>query len=298
MLTRQANEIFGDGWPDPIRDRIVPVDVTPVDRWMRQTGYSDYYIDEMGAVRPPWPLTWVEWVPPDRNEGVERFGAIVFSQMEWGTEPMGGAAETIAKYHDAPDLETILECVPTISHYYLETTAEEILFLGMNMRPINEAGHVPTERSAFQASDEFLAKSGHDLTEAEMERVIQNTLSMFKCMWFAFALSHCKNVDVGEDSVHPDVQKKRRKTGKNPGMTFKTLEIEPFRKQVRTESSEGESDVERAFHICRGHFKEYTEDAPLFGKHTGKFWVPQHTRGSKDAGEVKKDYRVNEPNNQ
>ena len=124
MLTRQAEEIFGDGWPDPMRDQVVPVDVTPVDRWMRQTGYSDYYLDEMGAVRPPWPLTWVEWVPTSANPGVERYGAIVFSNLEWVEGPVEGADEGIASRHDAPDLEVIRDCTPTLAHYFLETTAE------------------------------------------------------------------------------------------------------------------------------------------------------------------------------
>jgi hypothetical protein len=45
-------------------------------------------------------------------------------------------------------------------------------------------------------------------------------------------------------------------------------------------------------HICRGHFKTFTEEARLFGKYTGTYWWPAHVRGSVDEGVVEKDYRV------
>lgn len=43
-------------------------------------------------------------------------------------------------------------------------------------------------------------------------------------------------------------------------------------------------------HMVRGHFAEYTEDKPLFGKYAGRFWIPSHVRGVGDA--EPKDYVV------
>lgn len=51
----------------------------------------------------------------------------------------------------------------------------------------------------------------------------------------------------------------------------------------------------RRLHICRGHFATYTEAAPLFGKVTGRFWVPAHVRGTSDRSAILKDYRVEAP---
>lgn len=45
-------------------------------------------------------------------------------------------------------------------------------------------------------------------------------------------------------------------------------------------------------HICRGHFKTYTEEKPLFGSITGTYWWANQVRGSKERGEVKKRYQV------
>lgn len=36
-------------------------------------------------------------------------------------------------------------------------------------------------------------------------------------------------------------------------------------------------------HMVRGHFAEYTEERPLFGKYSGRFWIPAHVRGVGDA---------------
>lgn len=45
-------------------------------------------------------------------------------------------------------------------------------------------------------------------------------------------------------------------------------------------------------HRIRGHFKIYTEAAPLFGKYVRTVWVPEHTRGDDSYGDIKKDYKV------
>ena len=47
----------------------------------------------------------------------------------------------------------------------------------------------------------------------------------------------------------------------------------------------------KALHICRGHFKDFSNHG-LFGKYRGTYWWPMHTRGSSDNGLVVKDYRV------
>lgn len=51
------------------------------------------------------------------------------------------------------------------------------------------------------------------------------------------------------------------------------------------------SGLQRALHICRGHFKTY-QDQGLFGKHKGTFWVPMHLRGTAEEGIVRKEYKI------
>lgn len=109
----------------------------------------------------------------------------------------------------------------------------------------------------------------------------------FNCFLFSLSLIHCKNVTIGEGRL----RKRRGRRRGHDGITYKTLELEPLKHLIRHEY-EGEQDGEvgRALHVCRSHFRTYSEERPLFGKHSGVFWVPSHVRGTKRYGEVIKDY--------
>lgn len=122
------------------------------------------------------------------------------------------------------------------------------------------------------------------------------TLVIFPVL-FAVSLMHCKNVKIVDaPPTPPKVAASRAKKG-IPDIKYKTLVIEPMRKQIRRESAEDDesiSEVHRALHICRGHFKDYREN-PLFGKHADIYWWEPHVRGNAQNGTIIKDYKVNAP---
>ena len=110
----------------------------------------------------------------------------------------------------------------------------------------------------------------------------------------AISFMHCKNVKSSE--VLPSRQARRASERKGePTIRYHVLDILPMRTVLETEGGSGSVGLQRALHICRGHFSNYTEERPLFGKYAGRFWVPSHVRGSADAGVAMKDYRVNSP---
>lgn len=109
---------------------------------------------------------------------------------------------------------------------------------------------------------------------------------------YATSLLHCKNIELRDKKYSRQVLRQAARKGQEL-IKYKELVIEPFKKQVRAETAgTNESEIHRALHICRGHFATYSEERPLFGKHTGTFWKPMHVRGSKEYGEVRKSYRV------
>lgn len=115
-------------------------------------------------------------------------------------------------------------------------------------------------------------------------------LSLFYPVFMAISLLHCKNVELIDEPISRQVRRQKERKG---GIFYKTLVIEPFKKQAKNEAAEHrESEIHRALHICRGHFATYTEENPLFGRHVGTFWKPMHARGNKKHGEIKKDYKV------
>ena len=110
----------------------------------------------------------------------------------------------------------------------------------------------------------------------------------------ALCFAHCRGVVQREARPSRQVARQAERSGK-PVVTYKVLDIDPVRKVLQTEGHVAHNGLQKALHICRGHFAHYTEDKPLFGKLTGTFYVPMHTRGSLKAGAVVKDYRVLAP---
>lgn len=116
--------------------------------------------------------------------------------------------------------------------------------------------------------------------------------NMLWTTYMAISLMHCKNVELVDKPVSRQYRRMMERKGE-PITQYKTLVIEPFKKQVRNEAREsGQNEIERALHICRGHFRTYSEDKPLFGKISGTFWIPMHVRGNAGVGTVEKDYKV------
>lgn len=62
--------------------------------------------------------------------------------------------------------------------------------------------------------------------------------------------------------------------------------------RVRVEQLAEEDGSGLPLHTVRGHFKEFTEAAPLFGRYVGRFWWHSHIRGKESLGKVEKDYRI------
>src|SRR5262245_37452556 len=122
--------------------------------------------------------------------------------------------------------------------------------------------------------------------------IIIETMALFS---IASSFMSCKNVQLIENQA-PRHERRQRERECNPPLTkYYTLEIEPMKKILRTEGKSKEVGLKKALHICRGHFAHYTPDKPLFGKVSGRFWIPAHVRGSKEAGEIKKDYKIKIP---
>lgn len=110
-------------------------------------------------------------------------------------------------------------------------------------------------------------------------------------MFMAISLAHCKNVTT-RDNVPTARIPKRGQKQKPPKFTYKTLVIDGMTRVLDTEGGAKQNGLKKALHICRGHFATYTADRPLFGKVVGTVWKPMHTRGTKERGEVVKDYKV------
>jgi len=112
---------------------------------------------------------------------------------------------------------------------------------------------------------------------------------------YALGLLNCKNIVTIERGGPPaGVERNRHRVWTH---RHYVLQIRPLR-EIKKIEHDGESLArEVSFHFCRGHFKIYTAEKPLFGKYVGTFWWDAHARGSIKTGIVTKDYNVNPPEN-
>ena len=108
---------------------------------------------------------------------------------------------------------------------------------------------------------------------------------------YGFNLLACKNVHTVEIEPSAKMQRARYRRGKRPLNSY--YEIKITAPGTRMEhSSEAHATIMRRFHAVRGHFANYSEDKPLFGRLAGRFWIPSHTRGATELGHISKRYRV------
>jgi len=104
-------------------------------------------------------------------------------------------------------------------------------------------------------------------------------------------LLNCKNIRTVKET-NMKVKMTKKGTPKKPVYTYRVLEIFKPGETVKQESSRTGSKKRK--HLCRGHFKTFTEDAPLLGKIVGRIWWDSQVRGGNKKGIVAKDYVVKE----
>lgn len=106
------------------------------------------------------------------------------------------------------------------------------------------------------------------------------------------SLLNCINI-IHIKNNHPEkLQKARIKRGKLPLQSYYTLELKGVSKKYENMMKKNDPQWANRIHLCRGHFKRYTEDKPLFGKYTGLWWWQPAVRGKNKKGVIFKDYEL------
>jgi len=122
---------------------------------------------------------------------------------------------------------------------------------------------------------------------------VNTTQSWLNPVFLSLSFMHCKNVTI--ESNDPKRLPNGRISRHSPKITYKTLKIEPMKKILETEGDIQHNGLKRALHICRGHFKDFTQGPGLFGRNKGLYWWDSQVRGKIENGIVVKDYSVNAP---
>lgn len=126
-------------------------------------------------------------------------------------------------------------------------------------------------------------------SELDGENILKNIVAETVALSLSFL--HCKNVVVKTDNQPQKLLKAKKRRNRPAVIRYHTLEIKPMVKVIRETGSE-KIGLRHALHICRGHFKDYSNGNGLFGKYKGLYWWDMHTRGSIEEGIALKDYKV------
>jgi hypothetical protein len=104
----------------------------------------------------------------------------------------------------------------------------------------------------------------------------------------ALNLGNCVNV-VLREPTRPRAQQRRIH---RLGVEVSEIHVRPISSSYRGKGGGGVAFGSVPLHSVRGHFAEYGTNGrgKLFGKYSGRYWIPAHARGSSEHGEVEQSY--------
>jgi hypothetical protein len=149
----------------------------------------------------------------------------------------------------------------------------------------------------LDADGQFLSHT-RILFGAPAEPQIQSDRFLTGLMLASFGRLNCRNVELVVDPSCLPKQKQKhchRRAQTNPTIWHDIrISSVPKLPARSANSGGGADDVERRFHWVRGHFADYSKGNGLFGNPNLRctFWMPEHHRGSADAGEVFSSYTI------
>ena len=241
----------------------------------KYTGKQIFNDPEQKTIKFPYKNTWIDWddnsnmsYSDDENKRiyVKKYGAHIYT--------LDKKYHNIFLYHYYEDMFRIfgslsdkqwIQCPVFFNLYYNDERKNFFIHPGY-MKPLESAPKESINALIQESSREF------------------TVINMF------LELLNCKNIGTVGNEPPEKLNKSRVKKGKQPLFTYKTLVIKPTSK--RQQSLEAQGLWENRIHLCRGHFKEYSSDKPLFGKYTGRYWWQPSVRGRNTDGVVMKDYEV------
>ena len=247
----------------------VLVDITNVANYVQHLPQDDFDITEE-MLYLPWDKCWFEYVTPK-------------------TQLFNGKIRKVCNHDIRVGIFAEISEDKDKIFFYIFSDAfvnfdKSLFYVGCSIREIGN----PDEAATVVLNPHWAKIQD----KASMQMIWDYCASETMNVLYAVLFCHCKNVTYYENEYPTKLQKKRIKRGKIPQETYKVLDIGGLKKQAKSEATKSESELKRALHICRGHFRTYKKENPLFGKVTGTFWCPMHKRGKAEYGKVTKDYKV------
>lgn len=302
---------------------IVPMEISPAARWLLGESPQEFfdYRRDFPCVLAPAPVTWIEFEMPQIIRSTERAiqrparsVAALIMTLEIPEDNRDnflrsdGIIELFAHFRHQSRIRDGIE----VSADKRQQSIQEVFDAGLTAKwvcvwqllaePLNHAVLVPFVSYAFylDQNGQILSDLGVAYTmtrDAELieKKVLNHVFADTLPFLFALSLTHCRNVEVIEQELPPPIIKKRKEKG-IPVYKFKMIVIKPVGGKRIVNTKKGEPAIQHngmmPLHFVRAHFKVYTEERPLFGKHSGTYFWHQFAKGSDKYGEITKGYSV------
>jgi hypothetical protein len=131
------------------------------------------------------------------------------------------------------------------------------------------------------------------VNEKDYEYMSNLESSVLRPLLFGLTLTNVKGSKTHDPRIVKQASRKqRRHANDHPRLLYRVITLPGTPARSPGLPRTGKHLDRLALHLVRGHFATYTEAAPLFGRQTGTFWRPAHTRGNAEHGVIEKDYEV------
>lgn len=283
-------------------EQAVRFDINNVAEYLAgQRGIDGWGVEDFPSPVPPFPNLWLEFqasalgsaVKTESSQpGVHQIGIHILSVDTTAFDEQSDCIQEALEQGYAVDqirwyVRMTVVLRPKKQRPFIWATATYIL---------DEDGVVQFVRGHSTPTMLFegLAPVFQTLDADDWQGVTHETLrvAIYPAM-LALSFSNCRNVAIEEvPPMPPKLARKFEQRHGKPPVTFRVLAIDPMREVLRREGRSESTGLKRALHICRGHFVTYSDERPMFGRLSGRFWVPSHTRGNLINGRIEKAYRV------
>lgn len=272
--------------------------------FLKMTDEKDLFYGDNGTdiVRCPYPLLWFDYV--------------VDTEFEMGTEDRRSTKRGILVQELLPNFIEVATFFyddaskvwipPVIIHMFtigklLKERPDVIEYFDIVSKYKNNLLDAKTNMNCnyqnIVVSRHLLHMMQKDPVRASsiIDTMINENLFEVGVLNFALTILNCKNITT---KVIVPFRKSGKKKKLPPKKKFEyhvlRLVLPKTTQKKHTQESSnrrGSKELVRV-HFCRGHFKTYTEEAPLFGKYTGVYWWQPYIRGSIKQGYIEKEYSI------
>jgi hypothetical protein len=254
--------------------------------------------EDLRVVCPPYTSTFYEWsvLPEWMGAGVKRMGLLVL-----GTKANEAESVLTGFFPDKRSGNTVKTIREFTAKYDPEWIMSAFLFIEFDKHPdpenasntvgTNFRGPYGTHLYAADKEGNYLdswLQTTLRMPEEEEAQVLASSLVGI----LAMSMMNCKNIITRTNNPAKKLNKSRKKKGKKPLISFKTIHVDPNQKSTaKTATTDGNEDTKPRGPV-HGHMKDYRSGKGLFGKYKGVYyWGPQ-LRGDATKGISLPDYTI------